>query len=183
MSQYNLNPLLVATGPSEDTANAVLLRQDLNTHFDNNKFVFVPKKRIGEEEIPIVTHLLVASRDPGTLHHNVRLKAILDVDISFLFARFATKRPRRRSDSDVEGDTDENERQFKRQKKDAVIVETARCDTSQSIQESHNLVTPIAAEDAEVLRDAWLRIERLRSDMDKAWLEEATRACHTRSND
>src|ERR1019366_6089480 len=34
-----------------------------------------------------------------------------------------TKRPRRRSDTEVEGDADESGRQYKRQKKDAVIVE------------------------------------------------------------
>ncbi|KAH6670145.1 hypothetical protein B0J14DRAFT_657233 [Halenospora varia] len=89
MSRYNLNPLLVATGPIDDTANALLLRQDLHTHFDTHKFVFVPKKRTGEEGIPFVTHLLIASRELGALHHNMRLKPIPDVDIAFLFARFA----------------------------------------------------------------------------------------------
>jgi hypothetical protein len=39
--------------------------------------------------MPIVTHLLIASRELGILHHNVRLKAIPDVDMAFLFARFA----------------------------------------------------------------------------------------------
>lgn len=38
--------------------------------------------------MPFVTHLLIASRELGTLHHNVRLKPILDVDIAFLFTRF-----------------------------------------------------------------------------------------------
>jgi hypothetical protein len=89
MSRYNLNPLLVATGPIEDTANALLLRQDLHTHFDAHKFVFVPKKRKGEEEISIVTHMLIASRELGFLNHNVCLRPVPDVDISFLFARFA----------------------------------------------------------------------------------------------
>ncbi|KAG9235711.1 hypothetical protein BJ875DRAFT_260735 [Amylocarpus encephaloides] len=91
MSRYNLNPLLVSQGPLEDTANALLLRQDLHTHFDAHKFVFVPKKSksITEREIPIVAHLLMASRELGILHHNVRLKAIPDVDMAFLFTRFA----------------------------------------------------------------------------------------------
>ena len=89
MSRYNLNPLLVATGPIEDTANALLLRQDLHTHFDAHKFVFVPKKCKGEEKLSIVTHMLIASRELGLLNHNVCLKAIPDVDISFLAARFA----------------------------------------------------------------------------------------------
>lgn len=90
MSRYNLNPLLISQGPLEDTANALLLRQDLHTHFDAHKFVFVPKSNsITEKEIPIVTHLLMASRELGMLHHNVRLKPIPDVDMAFLFARFA----------------------------------------------------------------------------------------------
>jgi len=92
MSRYNLNPLLVSQGPLEDTANALLLRQDLHTHFDAHKFVFVPKKSKDMTmagEMPIVVHLLMASRELGILHHNVRLKAIPDVDRAFLFARFA----------------------------------------------------------------------------------------------
>ena len=95
MSRYNLNPLLVSQGPLEDTANALLLRQDLHTHFDAHKFVFVPKrsKCMGhtetETDIPIVAHLLMASRELALLHHNVRLKPIPDVEVAFLFARFA----------------------------------------------------------------------------------------------
>lgn len=89
MSRYNLNPLLVATRPIEDTANALLLRQDLHTLFDAHRFVFVPKKRKGRGENSIITHMLIASRELGFLHHNVCLKPISDVNISFLFARFA----------------------------------------------------------------------------------------------
>ncbi|RDW57457.1 hypothetical protein BP6252_13795 [Coleophoma cylindrospora] len=87
MSRYNLNPLLIATMPLEDTSNALLLRQDLHSHFDAHKFVFVPKKT--SEETPLVTHLLIPSRELGLLYHNVRLKPIPDVDIAFLFTRFA----------------------------------------------------------------------------------------------
>lgn len=36
-----------------------------------------------------MAHLLMASRELGILHHNVRLKAIPDIDMAFLFARFA----------------------------------------------------------------------------------------------
>jgi hypothetical protein len=58
MSHYNLNPLLIATGPTEDTANALLLRQDQHTHFDAHKFVFVPKKRMvesGQQPVEIMS--------------------------------------------------------------------------------------------------------------------------------
>lgn len=50
----------------------------------------MPKKSksITEREIPIIAYLLIASRELGILYHNIRLKAIPDVDIVFLFARF-----------------------------------------------------------------------------------------------
>jgi hypothetical protein len=54
-SRYNLNPLLITTG----TANALLLCQDLHAYFDAQKFVFVPKKSRGEEEILIVHQILI----------------------------------------------------------------------------------------------------------------------------
>jgi hypothetical protein len=221
MSRYNLNPLLVATRSLEDTANALLLRQDLYSHFNAHKFIFVPKKRTGDEDVPIVTHLLVASRELGTLHHNVRLKEIQDVDISFLFTRFAwtiftflagflevgvdrtligttisapaglprvftgancrsllsesksriqssPKSLRRRFDKKVEEEADGSEQEYKRQKKDFTVVETAHCDVSQ---------------DTEELRESWLKIERSRSDIGNTWLEESTWARHIRSND
>ncbi|KAF4627294.1 hypothetical protein G7Y89_g10862 [Cudoniella acicularis] len=235
MSRYNLNPLLVATGPIEDTANALLLRQDLHTHFDAHKFIFAPKQRNGEEEIPIVTHLLIASRELGILHHNVRLKPILDVDIAFLFARFAwsiftllagflkagvertligitistkpgcprtfgaadcrklisgpksrsqspTKILRRRSDVEVEGDTDESKQYHKRQKQDDLTEEIAY-GASYGTEASEEIATPKATEDIDVLRDTWLGKERLRSDPDKAWLEEVAWARRIRNND
>lgn len=224
MSRYNLNPLLIATGPMEDTANALLLRQDLHTHFDAHKFFFVPKKGKGEEEVAIVTHLLIASRELGILHHNTRLKSIPEVDTAFLFARFAwtiftllagflkvgveraligttisiapgcprtlsaadcrqlisrpksrsqspTKRARRISNTEVEGDPNERERSHKRQKKDDLMPEITY-DGSQDTAASGDIITPTAIEDISVLREAWLEQERLRSDPDKTWLEE-----------
>lgn len=90
MSIYNTSPGLTSNMMLEDTANALLLRQDLHTQFDANKFVFVPKKGADTASITsIVTHLLVPSRELRMLHHNVQLKPILNVHPAFLFARFA----------------------------------------------------------------------------------------------
>ena len=90
MSIYNTSPSLPPDRILDDTANALLLRQDLHTQFDANKFVFVPKKGADTAGITcIVTHLLMPSRELGMLHHNARLKPILNVHPGFLFARFA----------------------------------------------------------------------------------------------
>lgn len=56
MSRYNLDPLLVSTGPTEDTANALLLREDLHSRFNRYHFVFVPKKEPGSEEGTAARH-------------------------------------------------------------------------------------------------------------------------------
>lgn len=90
MSLYNTSPGLPSDRILDDTANALLLREDLHTQFDANKFVFVPKKGADAAgSASIVTHLLLPSRELGMLHHNVRLKPILNVHPAFLFARFA----------------------------------------------------------------------------------------------
>lgn len=88
MSIYNTSPNLPPDRILDDTANALLLRQDLHTQFDANKFVFMPKKG-ADASISIVTHLLTPSRELGMLHHNVQLKPILNVHPAFLLARFA----------------------------------------------------------------------------------------------
>ncbi|SLM33288.1 HNH nuclease [Lasallia pustulata] len=90
MFSYITNPTLPSDRSLDDTANALLLRQDLHTQFDANKFVFVPKKggdTAGSESV--VTHFLAPIRELGMLHHNVRLKPIPNVGPEFLFARFA----------------------------------------------------------------------------------------------
>lgn len=90
MSYYNTNPSLPPDRILDDTANALLLREDLHTQFDANKFVIVPKMEVGSAgTASIVTHLLMPIRELGMLHHNVRLKPILNVRMEFLFARFA----------------------------------------------------------------------------------------------
>ena len=90
MSTYNTYFGLPADRILDDTANALLLRQDLHTQFDAHKFVFVPKK--GADTVSstsVVTHLLEPIQELGLLHHNVQLKPIVNVLPEFLFARFA----------------------------------------------------------------------------------------------
>jgi hypothetical protein len=90
MSIYNTSPGLPPDRILDDTANALLLREDLHTQFDANKFVFVPKKGADiAETTSIVTHLLMPIQELGLLHHNVQLKPILNVHPAFLLARFA----------------------------------------------------------------------------------------------
>lgn len=89
MSMYNTSPSLPPDRILDDTSNALLLRQDLHTQFDANRFVFVPKKGADSAgTTDIVTHLLMPSRELGMLHHNVQLKPILNVHPGYLFARF-----------------------------------------------------------------------------------------------
>ena len=90
MSRYKTSPVHYADHILDDTANELLLRQDLHTQFDANKFVFLPKREAGDtDDMSIVTHLLVPIQELGALHHNVRLKPIRNVDTVFLFVRFA----------------------------------------------------------------------------------------------
>lgn len=91
MEQYKLSQLFLhpTRAVTDDIVNYLPCRQDLHTLFDDGVFTFVPKKEKGKEEIAMVTHLLAASRELGTLYHNVRLKPIPDVGLPFLFARFA----------------------------------------------------------------------------------------------
>ena len=90
LSRYNIKPSLPPSRVLSDTANAVLLRQDIHMLFDANMFVFLPK--VGTDAArnsSIVTHLLVPSKELGILYHNAKIKPILNVHPAFLLARFA----------------------------------------------------------------------------------------------
>ncbi|ESZ98361.1 hypothetical protein SBOR_1239 [Sclerotinia borealis F-4128] len=197
MKRYNINPLLSTAQLMEDTANALLLRQDLHYQFDTHTFVFVPKKVRGKEETPFVTHLLVPSQELGILHHNMRLKPILDVDIAFLFARFAWSIFSLLSDfidigvkrtligttiSTESGDTNESVRHHKRQKDDdtAEIASEVSHGTETS---KEGITTPTSTDHLNFLRIMWLMRERERSDPNKTWSEEEAWAHHIRNDD
>lgn len=71
--------------PVNDAQNAILLRSDLHTIFDQRRFAIVPKSSI----------LLVHVVAPGpsiqltNLYHNVSLQPLADVAIQHILARFA----------------------------------------------------------------------------------------------
>jgi hypothetical protein len=83
MAEYNGDLLLDPNNLLRDLGNAVLLRSDIHTAFDNRKFVFFPKDRES-----LVLHMLEPTRDIGVLYHNTRLSMPF-CSLEFLFARFA----------------------------------------------------------------------------------------------
>jgi len=68
-----------------DLSNAVLLRSDLHTAFDERKFVFFPKS----EEGGFVVHMLEPTPELGQLFHNVHVQPLWQCNARFLYARFA----------------------------------------------------------------------------------------------
>ena len=73
------------TEPINDAQNAILLRSDVHTIFDQKRFVIVPKSSV------LVCHIIA----PGTsiqltnLYHNVSLQPLIGIAIQYLLARFA----------------------------------------------------------------------------------------------
>ncbi|KAH6631939.1 hypothetical protein F5144DRAFT_612484 [Chaetomium tenue] len=70
---------------TDDPRNAVLLRSDIQTLFNAQRFVLVPKKGAW------VSHVLYGSPNDemATLYHNVELQPLKEVAVEFLLARFA----------------------------------------------------------------------------------------------
>jgi hypothetical protein len=83
MTTWNTDLTLDSDNLLRDLSNAVLLRSDTHTAFDQRKFVFFPKDSAG-----FVLHLLEPTADIGQLYHNTRLN-ISQCSLEFLFARFA----------------------------------------------------------------------------------------------
>ncbi len=83
MSKWNCDLTLDSDNLLRDLSNAVLLRSDMHTAFDQRKFVFFPKDPEG-----FVLHMLEPTRDIGPLYHNTHLN-IPYCSLEFLFARFA----------------------------------------------------------------------------------------------
>ena len=73
------------TDPVDDARNAILLRSDIHTIFDEKRLAIVPKSSI----------LLVHVVAPGpliqltSLYHNVSLQPLVGVSIQYVLARFA----------------------------------------------------------------------------------------------
>jgi hypothetical protein len=83
MDLWNTDLPLDADNLVRDLSNAVLLRSDIHTAFDQRKFVFFPKDPRG-----FVLHLLEPTSDIGQLYHNTCVN-IPQCSLEFLFARFA----------------------------------------------------------------------------------------------
>lgn len=83
MTEWNSDLTLDPDNLLRDLGNAVLLRSDMHTAFDQRKFVFFPKDPEG-----FVLHMLEPTSDIGQLYHNTRLN-IPQCSLEFLFARFA----------------------------------------------------------------------------------------------
>ena len=83
MGQYSDNEALSGPWVTDDVSNAIALRSDLHTAFDDRKFVLVPK---GSCWVP---HFLSLTNDLGRLYHNTSLKLDKGVSRCFLLARFA----------------------------------------------------------------------------------------------
>lgn len=73
------------TDPTDDARNAILLRSDIHTVFDQRRLVVVPK---GDSW---VFHVFAPglTGELARLYHNVTLQVLVDVSVECLFARFA----------------------------------------------------------------------------------------------
>jgi hypothetical protein len=71
--------------PVDDAQNAILLRSDVHTIFDQKRFGVVPKSSL------LVVHIMApgSSLELTRLYHNVPLQPLVGVAIQYLLARFA----------------------------------------------------------------------------------------------
>lgn len=84
MFQYT-NQQRPGTEPIDDSCNAILLRSDIHTIFDQKRLVLVPKISA------FVVHILAPgfTSELVDLYHNVQLQPLAGVAVEYLFARFA----------------------------------------------------------------------------------------------
>ncbi|KAG4439238.1 hypothetical protein IFR05_005276 [Cadophora sp. M221] len=83
MAMWNNDLTLDPSNLQRDLSNAVLLRSDMHTAFDQRKFVLFPK---GAEDF--VVHMLGPTTDIGQLYRNTRI-CIPQCSLEFLYSRFA----------------------------------------------------------------------------------------------
>jgi hypothetical protein len=71
--------------PVDDAQNAMLLRSDVHTIFDQKRFAIVPKSSV------LLVHILApgSSLQLTSLYHNVSLQPLVGVAIQYVLARFA----------------------------------------------------------------------------------------------
>ncbi|KAF2740331.1 hypothetical protein EJ04DRAFT_572178 [Polyplosphaeria fusca] len=71
--------------PVDDSQNAILLRSDVHTIFDQKRFTVVPKSSV------LLVHITApgSSLELTNLYHNVSLQPLVGVAVQYLLARFA----------------------------------------------------------------------------------------------
>ncbi|KAF2735544.1 hypothetical protein EJ04DRAFT_599953, partial [Polyplosphaeria fusca] len=69
--------------PVDNSKNAILLRSDLHTIFDQKRFTVVPKSSV------LLIHITAPTFELTNLYHNVSLQPIIGVAIEYLLAQFA----------------------------------------------------------------------------------------------
>lgn len=83
MDIWNIDRTLDTDNLLRDASNAVLLRSDIHSAFDQRQFVFFPKDTEG-----FALHMLEPTSDIGQLYHNTRVR-IHQCSLEFLYTRFA----------------------------------------------------------------------------------------------
>lgn len=83
MAQYNLSPELSNIYVVSDIANAITLREDIHTTFDEHGFVLTRKFGVW------MAHFLQLTRELGPCYHNTRIQIHSSVSHAFLLTRFA----------------------------------------------------------------------------------------------
>jgi HNH endonuclease len=83
MARYCLNGVLSNDYITDDICNAIALRSDIHTAFDDKTFVIVPK------ESKWVAHFLGVTYDLGHLYHNTAISLDPTVSVNCLLTRFA----------------------------------------------------------------------------------------------
>ncbi|KAI9770815.1 MAG: hypothetical protein M1839_003041 [Geoglossum umbratile] len=79
------NQQLPGSEPVDDAQNAILLRSDVHTIFDQKRFAIVPKSSV------LLVHIIApgSSLQLTSLYHNVSLQPLVGVAIQYVLARFA----------------------------------------------------------------------------------------------
>ena len=83
MLAYNSNAFISPDSATEDTANAIAMREDIHTAFDKSFFVIMMKEGIWN------AHFLKPTVRMGALYHNMRVEIHRNVSTQFLYARLA----------------------------------------------------------------------------------------------
>jgi len=94
MFRYGVSPR-PEVEPIDVPRNALLLRSDVHTVFDQRRFAIIPKPLPPNKDSPVTHSLAVHVFSPGSsiqftkLYHHVALQPLNGISLEYLFARFA----------------------------------------------------------------------------------------------